>query len=293
MTTAYIGLGSNVGDRMANLGDAVARIACMPDTHVDHASHVFESEPAYQTDQPPFANAVIEIETLISPETVLAQLQQIEEDMGRVRAEENGPRVIDLDILLFGDEEIVTEELTIPHPRMLERAFVVTPLLEIAPRLRMPDGSRIERESATVGLVTSELGPMPDNGAIDNEPVLTTGWVTVAESSAQQDFSAGWDMGLVFKAEALEEANIPHAWDPYEPESSVDPFGLPITFKLLVPSGDAPRAVRLFSDLESAEPQFPANLGVESSGADETEGDEMEPDETEPDETGPDEVDLE
>jgi hypothetical protein len=112
---------------------------------------------------------------------------------------------------------------------------------------------------------------MPDNGSIDNEPVLTTGWVTVAESSGEQDFSAGWDTGLIFKAEALEEADIPHAWDPYEPESSVDPFGLPITFKLVVPAEDAPRAVRLFADLETAVLQFPADIGAGEGDSDDVE----------------------
>ena len=260
MTTAYIGLGSNVGDRVANMGRALAAIAGLPETHVAHASLVYESEPAYHVDQPLFANAVIAIETGLSPEQLLRELAQIEDNMGRVRAEANGPRVIDLDILIFGDEEIASDELTVPHPGLLERDFVVTPLLDIAPRLRLPDGTRPERENATVGLVIRELGSMPDVGVSANEPLLAEEWVVVAESSGEQDFSAGWDTGLQFKAEALEEAGIPHAWDPYPPESSADPFGLPLTYKIVVPAENAARATRLFSDLAAAEPQFPTGL---------------------------------
>jgi len=255
MTTAYIALGSNMGDRLANLGSAIAAIAALPETRLLRVSHAYESEPAYHLDQPAFANGVVEVETEMSAEHLLGQLQQIEADMGRVRAEANGPRIIDLDILLFGDEEILCEELTVPHPRLLERDFVVTPLLEIAPRLHLPDGTRIDREHARVGTVIDDLGRMPDGGLSAEVPDPRADWVVAAQNSAEQDQVAAWDAGLHFKAEALGEAGIPYAWDPYEPESAMDPFGLPTTFRLLVPADRELQAAQLFADLaQAAEP---------------------------------------
>lgn len=257
MTTAYVALGSNLGDRLVNLGTAVSSIAELPETYVRAASHVYESEPAYHLQQPAFANGVVMIDTELSPEQLLGLLQQIEDDMGRVRAEENGPRVIDLDILLYGDEEIVSEKLVIPHPRLLERDFVVTPLLDVAPRVHLPDGTRVEREGATVGLVIGDLGPMPVPSALVDAPEPDSDWVVVAENSGEQDLVAAWDAGMHFKAESLAEAGIPFAWDPYEPESGMDPFGMPTTFKLLVAEKDVERATKLFADLDAAAPEFP------------------------------------
>jgi 2-amino-4-hydroxy-6-hydroxymethyldihydropteridine diphosphokinase len=257
MTTAYIALGSNVGNRVKNLGTAVAAIAALPDTRLLLVSHAYESEPAYRLGQAAFANGAVEIDTEMSAEHLLGQLQQIEDDMGRVRAEANGPRVIDLDILLFGDEEILCEELTVPHPLMLERDFVVTPLLEIAPRLHLPDGTRIERENATVGAVVDDLGPIPDGGVAAEAPEPKADWVVAAENTGEQDQIAAWDAGMHFKAEALAEAGIPFAWDPYEPESGMDPFGLPRTFRLMVPADQELQVAQLFADLAEAKPQFP------------------------------------
>lgn len=260
MTTAYIGMGSNEGDRIANLATALEALSEIPESHVDRASHAYETEPAYVEDQPPFANAVVALETGLEPEQLLEYLQSIEAEMGRVRTVENGPRVIDLDILLFGDQEERSEALTIPHPGLRERDFVVTPLLEIAPRLHMPDGARITHDGATIGRVVDELGPIPDLGRITNEPVLAAEWVAVAESTGDQDVVAGWDAGLQFQREVLEEAGIPHAWDPYEPESSMDPFGMPMTFRLLVPESDATRARELLAELENAELIYPPEI---------------------------------
>jgi 2-amino-4-hydroxy-6-hydroxymethyldihydropteridine diphosphokinase len=260
MTTAYIGMGSNDGDRLANLASALEALAEIPETHVARASKAYETEPAYVVDQPPFANAVVEIETDLDPDQLLGSLHSIEEEMGRVRTVENGPRVIDLDILTFGDQEMVSDGLTIPHPGLLERDFVVTPLLEIAPRLHLPDGTRVRHEGATVGLVVDELGPIPDLGRLTNEPVLAPNWVPVAESSREQDVVAGWDARLQFQREVLEEAGIPYAWDPFEPESTMDPFGMGATFKLLVPVADVAKASQLLADLDNAEPIFPPGL---------------------------------
>ena len=140
MTIAYIGLGSNEGDRLANLAGAVDAIAEIPDTHVERASNAYESEAAYATDQAHFANAVIEITTGLDALVLLGYLQQVEDTMGRVRDQDNGPRIIDVDILLFGDEEMTSVALTIPHSGLTEREFVVVPLLELSPHVRLPDG---------------------------------------------------------------------------------------------------------------------------------------------------------
>lgn len=260
MTTAYIGIGSNKGDRLANLAEAIGALAELPATHVQRASRAYETEPAYVVDQPPFANAVVEIETDLDAEQLLGYLQNTEAEMGRVRTVDKGPRIIDLDILTFGDVEMVSDALTIPHPGLLERDFVVTPLLEIAPRLHLPDGTRVRHEGATVGLVVDELGPIPDLGRLTNEPVLAQNWVPVAESSREQDLVAGWDAKMQFRREVLEEAGIPYGWDPFEPESTMNPFGMPTTFKLLVPAGDAERALQLLADLDNAEPIFPPGV---------------------------------
>jgi 2-amino-4-hydroxy-6-hydroxymethyldihydropteridine diphosphokinase len=185
MTTAYIALGSNLGDRLANLGSAIGRIAELPETHVRAISHAYDTEPAYHLDQPAYANGVVAVETELSPEQLLALLQSIEDDMGRVRAEPNGPRVIDLDILLFGDEEMASETLVIPHPRLLERDFVVTPLLDVAPRLHLPDGTHVKRENATVGLVVGDLGPIPHAGVVEIDPNDAEKWTVVAENTGE------------------------------------------------------------------------------------------------------------
>ncbi len=262
MTTAHISLGSNMGDRISNLSQAIDLLSEVPETHIDRASHMYESEPAYVTDQDAFLNAVAVVETELTSDALLSHLLRIEDEMGRVRESDKGPRVIDLDLLLYGEEERVSDELTLPHPGLAERDFVVTPLLEVSPRLHLPDGSRISRASATVGSVTRDMGPIPDPGEATNEPVFADAWVAVAEGSRDQDVMAGWDSGLLFKREALEEEGIPYAFDPYDPESSMDPFGMPTTFKLLVPQRFAEKAQDLLAALAEAEPIYPEGLGM-------------------------------
>jgi len=263
MTTAYIALGSNVGDRLENLARAISALADVPDTYVQAASNAYESQPAYVVDQPVFANGVVVVETSLDADQLLDYLLGIEDDMGRERVVENGPRIIDLDILLFGDEEISADDLVVPHPRMLERDFVVTPLLEVAPHVRMPGGERIHRDFAKIGAVTADLGAIPDLGAESNDPVIPGEWVVIAESDRENDVVAGWDSGLALKREALEEADIPYAFDPYEPESAMDPFGMPMTFKLMVRAADRERAEELIVELMAAEPKFPEGFAGE------------------------------
>jgi 2-amino-4-hydroxy-6-hydroxymethyldihydropteridine diphosphokinase len=257
MPTAYLALGSNEGDRLLNLGRAVDALTDLPDTRVTAISHAYESEPAYLEQQPLFANAVVALETDLESEQLLAYIQQIEVSLGRVRTAKNGPRPIDIDILLLGDEDSQTADLTIPHPRMLERDFVVTPLLEIAPRIQLPDGTRVTRDGATVGPVIGDLGALPDVGALHNDPVLPGEWVDVADGTRDQDVVAGWDPQLMLIREILEQAEIPYRWDPYEPEATTDPFGLPTQFKIMVPQGNREQALELIAAVMAAEPQFP------------------------------------
>jgi 2-amino-4-hydroxy-6-hydroxymethyldihydropteridine diphosphokinase len=133
---AYLSLGSNVGDRQGHLRDAIARLEVI--SHVAAVSSFYETEPVEFTDQPWFLNCAIALETLLSPEELMAALLKIEQEMGRRRMQNKGPRTIDIDILLVADEVISTPELTIPHPAMQTRRFVLEPLAEIAPEVKHP-----------------------------------------------------------------------------------------------------------------------------------------------------------
>ncbi len=135
----YLALGSNLGDRRAHIAVAVARLA--PDVVVERVSSLYETEPAYVLDQPRFLNAALRGRTALEPSALLALLKRIERELGRVASVRFGPRVIDMDILVYGHRSIATEALTIPHPRMAERPFVLVPLAEIAPDLTPPGWS--------------------------------------------------------------------------------------------------------------------------------------------------------
>lgn len=134
----FIGLGSNQGDREKNLHDAWARLAA--GSADGRLSRLYESEPMYVTDQPRFLNAVGLVISALDPLQMLDALNEIEKDLGRNRAREQrmGPRTLDLDILLCDDLVLDTSRLTIPHPRMAERRFVLVPLLELEPDLKDP-----------------------------------------------------------------------------------------------------------------------------------------------------------
>lgn len=134
MTTAYLSLGSNLGDRLAYLASA-ARMLTDAHTRLNRVSSVYETAPQGKTDQPAFLNAVLSVETDLTPELLLQHIQAVELSLGRVRTERWGPRTLDVDILLYGTETIERPGLQVPHPRMAERAFVLVPLLEIGPQL--------------------------------------------------------------------------------------------------------------------------------------------------------------
>lgn len=137
MATVYLALGSNIGDREKNLREAV-RLLGESDIHIVKMSSIYETEPVDYLDQPWFLNAVLEATSNLSPAQLLATLRNIESQMGSKKAFAKGPRLIDLDVLLYDDATIDTPDLQIPHPRMLQRNFVLAPLVEIAPTLRHP-----------------------------------------------------------------------------------------------------------------------------------------------------------
>jgi 2-amino-4-hydroxy-6-hydroxymethyldihydropteridine diphosphokinase len=252
MITAYVGLGSNLGDRLGNLSRAIDAVAHVPDTHVTKVSRAYESEAAYLRDQPPFLNAVIELETDFEAHVLFDYLQSIEDEMGRVREVENGPRLIDLDLLLFGDEEISTDVLTLPHPGLLERDFVLTPLLEIAMQVELPSGEIPRRSEGLQGRVIRDYGRIPDAGAAHNMPIEETEWVTVAESEGPQSALGGFDAGLELARQALAQEGIPYAFEPFEPGLDTDFLGRPRVFKLGVPIAYERQAVELLEALEEA-----------------------------------------
>jgi len=143
--TVYIALGSNLGDRVENLLLARERIVS-PHVRLTRASSIYETAPREIVDQPWFLNQVVIAETTLFPRQLLARLLRIEQEMGRQRTVAKGPRVIDLDILLFGDAVIHTAGLEIPHPRIAERRFVLEPLAELASTLRPPRSSHTVQE---------------------------------------------------------------------------------------------------------------------------------------------------
>ncbi|HYO07509.1 MAG TPA: 2-amino-4-hydroxy-6-hydroxymethyldihydropteridine diphosphokinase [Tepidisphaeraceae bacterium] len=134
MFSTYLALGSNLGDRHENIASAIARLREAPDIKVMKVSSLLENAAVGgPAGSPAFVNAAAEVETSLSPQALLERLLEIEREMGRVRRERWGPRVIDLDILLYGDHVIDQPHLRVPHPLMHERRFVLAPLAEIAP----------------------------------------------------------------------------------------------------------------------------------------------------------------
>jgi 2-amino-4-hydroxy-6-hydroxymethyldihydropteridine diphosphokinase len=147
MITAYLALGSNLGDRRANLEAAVTGLRSHPRIRVGPVSAPIETEPVGgPPEQGPYLNAATQIETDLEPAALLAELKLLEHTLGRRDGPRWGPRVIDLDIILYGDTVLHTPHLTIPHPRFRERRFVLEPLAEIAPDARDPVTGRTVRE---------------------------------------------------------------------------------------------------------------------------------------------------
>lgn len=133
MVEVFIGLGSNIGDRKRNITEAINLLDNLPDIKLGKRSSLYITEPIGYVGQDWFLNSVVEVMTQLSPKDLLSRCQSIEDQMGRARTMLWGPRLIDLDILLYGDEIVENDELIIPHPLMHKRRFVLVPLVEIAP----------------------------------------------------------------------------------------------------------------------------------------------------------------
>jgi 2-amino-4-hydroxy-6-hydroxymethyldihydropteridine diphosphokinase len=134
---AYVGLGSNLGDRGAHLLLGLSALSRLPKTHLLRLSPVYETDPVGPP-QPPYLNMVAELETELSPKGLLAEMLRVEKALGRERRERWGPRTLDLDLLLYGDLVLEEAGLSVPHPRLHERAFVLVPLLDLLPEGRHP-----------------------------------------------------------------------------------------------------------------------------------------------------------
>ena len=251
---AFIGLGGNLGDRLQALTGAAERIAQLPNTEIAAVSQAYETEPWGVVDQPPFANAVVRVHTQLTAMQLLGYLLDIETDMGRPPADRRAaaakePRIIDLDLLLFDGEEWHTADLTLPHPRMREREFVMHPLTEIGPDARWPDGTALtedEARSATGGKIVRALGPIPGSEGI----TVTSahgGWVELATLSRFR-MERKPDFDLIFAETVLRDHGIPYAWDPHPPGEGFNPWGLSSPVRLLVPSAYAETASRLMAE---------------------------------------------
>jgi 2-amino-4-hydroxy-6-hydroxymethyldihydropteridine diphosphokinase len=142
---AFLGIGSNLGDRLTNLQGAVDVLQAEPGLRVTASSRVWETTPVGGPPQPDYLNAVLRIETDLSARDLLEAAHRVEARLGRVRTERWGARTIDVDILLYDDERIDEPDLVVPHPRLAQRAFVLLPLLELDPDPILPDGSSLAR----------------------------------------------------------------------------------------------------------------------------------------------------
>lgn len=168
MIEAWIGLGANLGDRAATLDAALGRIDRLSDTRLCAVSRYYFTPPWGDTDQPEFLNAAARVQTALTVGELLRGLLGIERDLGRERSKRRwGPRVIDLDLLLYGDQCIEGPELTVPHPRLHERAFVLVPLLELAPDLVIPGRGRAD----------ALLGQLDDNERAGIRPGPEAGYL--------------------------------------------------------------------------------------------------------------------
>ena len=165
LTDAFIGLGSNLENPVAQLAGAIAELAALPDTQLVAQSPFYRSKPVGPQDQPDFINGCVWLQTSLDPLDLLDQLQAIEQAHGRERLQHWGPRTLDLDMLLFGDRVIDHPRLQVPHKELPNRDFVLRPLLDLEPQLTLPDGRRL----------TELLVQCPDNQLQRLEPVPNPG----------------------------------------------------------------------------------------------------------------------
>ena len=156
MSKIYIALGSNLEEPSQQIYKAINLIDAIDELSVIHASSLYKTKPIGKFDQPDFINAAVQVEGDISPENLHAALQDIETQAGRIRVELNEPRTLDLDILLIDDLIMKTKKLTVPHPRMHQRQFVIVPLFEINQKLNIPG----------IGSIDDILKSLPDQGVV-------------------------------------------------------------------------------------------------------------------------------
>ena len=156
MSKIYIALGSNLEEPSQQIYKAINLIDAIDELSVTHTSSLYKTKPIGKIDQPDFINAAVKVEGDISPENLHAALQDIETKAGRIRMELNEPRTLDLDILLIDDLIMKTKKLTVPHPRMHQRQFVIVPLFEINPKLNIPG----------IGPINKILKLLPNQGVV-------------------------------------------------------------------------------------------------------------------------------
>lgn len=157
---AYIGIGANLGDARANVADAVARLERLPGCTLLAVSSLYRTAPI-DSGGDDYINAVARLHTRLEPEALLQALHGIEQAHGRERPYRNAPRTLDLDLLLYGDETIASATLTVPHPRMAQRAFVLAPLLELAPDLDIPGLGPAAPCLASAGVADQAIERLP------------------------------------------------------------------------------------------------------------------------------------
>ncbi len=157
---AYVGLGANLGDPAQAVRDAISQLSRLPGTALSLVSSLYASAPVDASGDD-FINAVVRLDTSLSAHELLHELQRIEQDFGRERPFRNAPRTLDLDLLLYGDQTIEDAELQVPHPRMGERAFVLLPLLEIAPEALIP--GRGSASALVAGVSDQAIFRLPDS----------------------------------------------------------------------------------------------------------------------------------
>lgn len=169
--TAFLGLGSNVGDRLETLTSCLFVLDETDGIAVEDVSSVYETAPWGVEDQEPFLNAVVRVRTTRSARDLLADMHRTEAAFGRQRDDEQrwGPRRLDIDLLLYGDEQIDEPDLVVPHPRLTERAFVLVPLMEVMPGGELPDGTRLTRAVSALAPVSGiemfvRLSDVPGTG---------------------------------------------------------------------------------------------------------------------------------
>lgn len=156
----YLGLGANLGERARQMAEALASLSWQPEVELVDVSPVYESAPEGGADQPPYLNLVALVRAWCSPERLLALCREVEEHLGRQRPYPGAPRTIDLDLLLCGEESRQTETLTLPHPRMLQRGFVLVPLADLAPDLRVAGTAPVRELAAACQNTVRQIGPL-------------------------------------------------------------------------------------------------------------------------------------